>query len=347
MGRILGTSFPLDFQAQQMARQQPQRIKVAGYGNGIMSDLGETDAAPVPLDYSRPAVDTPKGKGYYGKDGAVYVKGPDGSTTKILQGYDRDASWEASKRDFERRKAEASIAHENEATASLSAARNIKEDQTSEAYLERKFGKPPKGMRWDASGQAIAIPGGDVEQSAKTAVDTGTETIRKIDEMIGKRDANGNLVEGSKAHPGFSDVVGAKWSGGLPMAVGMEPIGGTDAANFKARLDEIKGGAFLKAFDTLKGGGQITEVEGKKATDAITRMNAAQSEAEFVKAAQEFRDVVQRGVERSQSRAGAPTPPGAAPRQAVAAPPDPAQHAGKIMTDSDTGVRYRSDGQRG
>lgn len=104
---------------QPQAPQQPQmqRIKVAGYGNnGIMSDLGQTDAAPVPLDYSRPAVDTPKGKGYYGKDGSVYVKDSQGGLTKILLGYDRDASYQAAKRNFDLQKAQADITQTQAAT---------------------------------------------------------------------------------------------------------------------------------------------------------------------------------------------------------------------------------------
>lgn len=297
-----GRVVPLDFGGQQ---QQPQRIKVAGYGNGIMSDLGQTDAAPVALDYSRPAIQTPKGKGYYGKDGAVYVKDANGQTTKILQGYDRDASYLAAKRDFERRKAEqeivqsqASTEHMQEATEASRVARSVKEDPFTQANLEKRYGKAEKGLQWTPDGKLVAAPGSTQDISAQSTMATGTDTLRKIDEMIGKRDAQGKLVEGSKPHPGFEGTIGATL---LP---GARLIPGTDAADFDARLNEVKGGAFLKAFETLKGGGQITEVEGKKATDAITRMNRSQSEDEFVKAALEFRKVVQDGLDRAQSIRG-------------------------------------------
>lgn len=104
------------------AASQQQRIKVAGYGNGIMSDLGETMGAAPQIDYARGQVDTPKGRGYYGKDGSVYVKGPEG-LTKVLLGYDRDASYVAAKRDFEKRKAEADIAQTQAQTAEIGAPR--------------------------------------------------------------------------------------------------------------------------------------------------------------------------------------------------------------------------------
>ena len=86
---------------------------------------------------------------------------------------------------------------------------------------------------------------------------------------------------------------------------------GTDAADMQARIDEIKGGAFMQAFQSLKGGGQITEQEGAKATAAITRMSAMQSPAEFKKALTEFREVIDAGMARAKAKAGAPTSTGA------------------------------------
>ena len=85
------------------------------------------------------------------------------------------------------------------------------------------------------------------------------------------------------------------------------PIPGTEAADFTVLLDQIKGKQFLEAFETLKGGGQITEVEGRKATEAMARMNTAQSENEFKAALQEFKGIVQQGVERAKQKAAPQT----------------------------------------
>ncbi len=64
----------------------------------------------------------------------------------------------------------------------------------------------------------------------------------------------------------------------------------------------------MQAFQSLKGGGQITEIEGKKATQAITRMETAQSEAEFMRAAREFQDVIRDGVDKARAQAGGRNP---------------------------------------
>jgi hypothetical protein len=135
-------------------------------------------------------------------------------------------------------------------------------------------------------------------------LDTAEMTLREVDDLIGKRDANGALLKGQKPHPGFETAVGFSF---LP---GARFVPGAPAADFQARFDQIKGGAFLQAFETLKGGGSITNVEGDKGTAALNRMGLAQSEKEFVQAAREFQDVVRTGVARAKKMSGAPATAG-------------------------------------
>jgi hypothetical protein len=80
----------------------------------------------------------------------------------------------------------------------------------------------------------------------------------------------------------------------------------TDTARVKARIDQIKGGAFLQAFESLKGGGQITELEGQKAEAAQSRLNTAQSEEDFRDALNEFRFYIDQGIRRLNGEQIAP-----------------------------------------
>ena len=136
--------------------------------------------------------------------------------------------------------------------------------------------------------KAAGREGGKIQaQAAATlpaTISTAKEAVRKVDELL--------------QSPGFSTTVGAT------LAPGARFVPGTDAADFMARFDEIKGGAFMQAFNTLKGGGQITEKEGEKATAAITRMSIAQSEKEFKAAAKEFQDVLRAGIRNAEKKAG-------------------------------------------
>lgn len=112
-----------------------------------------------------------------------------------------------------------------------------------------------------------------------------------------------DLIEKLKNHPGKRYAVGV---------LGAAPtVPGTPQADFVALLEQAQGKAFLEAFNTLKGGGQITEVEGKKATQAIARMQRSQSVAAFNSALDDYKAVIQGGLRRAQQRAGVS---GGAPR---------------------------------
>ena len=87
-----------------------------------------------------------------------------------------------------------------------------------------------------------------------------------------------------------------------------------------ARFDQLKGRAFLQAYTTLRGGGQITEVEGKKAEDALARLNRSLSETEAKQALADFRDAVTVGMQKLREKAGVAPESAPVSRGAPAAP---------------------------
>lgn len=136
---------------------------------------------------------------------------------------------------------------------------------------------------------------GQVTATPQDLADKAQQGIGLINQLIGEGDSG-------KTHPGFSDAVGAK---GLSSGFGLlsKPISGTKAADFQALLDQVSGQAFLDARQQLKGGGAITDFEGKKAEGAITRMKTSQSEDEFIKAAKEYRNILQSASDRALAKA--------------------------------------------
>jgi hypothetical protein len=121
------------------------------------------------------------------------------------------------------------------------------------------------------------------------------------------------LLERVKTHPG------RKWSTGGTSILPKAP--GTSAADFQVLLDQIGGQQFLQAFETLKGGGQITEVEGRKATEAQARLNPKQSEESFLQGVTELQQIARAAKERAaakiqpQESPSTPAAQSAAPRQ--------------------------------
>lgn len=149
---------------------------------------------------------------------------------------------------------------------------------------------------------------------------TALGTLKIIGDMIGDaqvdekgkvfvpkvKTAEGKEVRGRQPAKGFGNFVGA----GIPY---LEKISGTSEADYKAMYDQVTSRAFLEAFERIKGGGAITEKEGTKATEALIRAKASQSEAEFIRAMREFEQAIKDGLEGARKKAGMYRPEGGAP----------------------------------
>ena len=111
-----------------------------------------------------------------------------------------------------------------------------------------------------------------------------------------------DVIQQIRNHPGKQYGTGAI-GGYLPA------VPGTAQAGFVDLVDQAKGKTFLEAFNSLKGGGQITEAEGKKATDALARLNRARRQEDFDKALSDLEAVIQAGAVRAyRSARQAPQP---------------------------------------
>jgi hypothetical protein len=212
------------------------------------------------------------------------------------------------------------------------------------AYVDPTTGQAVWGTIGDARGKQAAVYSPETKQLVATSAARGKE----LGEASGKAevssvsaDATADLLKRQVnellSHPGFESTVGATL---LP---GLRFVPGTDEAGFMSRFDQIKGGSFLKAYEILKGGGEITEIEGKKATDAMNRMNISTSEKEFAAAAKDFVDAYDAGFAKLKKQASLG---GNTASKEMAALPPPSQLVGKTVRDTVTGIRYKSDGTR-
>lgn len=129
------------------------------------------------------------------------------------------------------------------------------------------------------------------------------------------------LVDALKNDPALPSMVG-------PIDA-YKPNVSAAANRFQSRLDQLKGTAFLQAYQMLKGGGAITENEGMKAEQAMSRLNTAMNEEDFISALNDFQDAVRTGYEKIMARSGMGSQP--------AAPAAPAQSA----TDSNDPLGLR------
>lgn len=188
-------------------------------------------------------------------------------------------------------------------------------DLTSGKPIDANSRKMLEAHIVDLSTQLKSIGGAAPAQTAQPAVPGGIALQSSAEKIAADEQAKANVKpleqrQGALASAQYLDKVltmalnhpGRETATGLSGT--LDPrnyVPGTDAKNFAVVRKQIEGSAFLQAFETLKGGGQITEREGEKATDAIIRINTAQSDAEFKKALEEFQGVVRASIARQKS----------------------------------------------
>ena len=126
------------------------------------------------------------------------------------------------------------------------------------------------------------------------AKETGGPTPAQVEGSVAGAEDAVAQIDKLLNHPGFSEAVGA--------SMGTSYIPGTDARGAIALHNQVTGTAFLDAYNSLRGTGSITEIEGKKATAAKTRMDLSTSEKDYIEAAEEFKTILKRGIEREKAR---------------------------------------------
>lgn len=146
------------------------------------------------------------------------------------------------------------------------------------------IGRIPKNL---AEAEAQKVAGkqrGQAQAEYNSVIEQADQSIALIDQML--------------THPGRQAATGlSSWNP-------LNSIPGTSARDFNVMGAQLQGKAFLEAFESLKGGGQITEIEGRKATEAIARLDTSQSEQAYKAALMELRSILEAGKRRAAQRAG-------------------------------------------
>jgi hypothetical protein len=184
--------------------------------------------------------------------------------------------------------------------AAQEAAKTTAQEQAKEAAAAAAAPALAKRERNLAFSKARGTADAKFMELAPTAIDASNEGRDILTQMVGDAyiDERGKITvpkDGRRPHSGFEGVVGL----GFP---GMRFVPGSPEADFDKKLKQVIGKAFLKAFNDLKGGGSITEKEGEKATDAITRLSRFSSEVEFIRAARELENILAKGEQRALDR---------------------------------------------
>lgn len=160
---------------------------------------------------------------------------------------------------------------------------------------------PPSGMTIESDGRGgfRMVQGA----GAMNAQDDAMKAVNQADQML-------SSIDGILNDPALDNATG--------LLSPTQRIPGTDAYRFGTRARQLEGQAFLQAFESLKGAGQITEIEGAKATQAIGRLDTAQSADDYREALAELKGVITAARGRAANRAGLDLPAPSAPSDTAA-----------------------------
>jgi hypothetical protein len=139
--------------------------------------------------------------------------------------------------------------------------------------------------------QSPAAQAADIE-TAKA----GAAANAQLPQVLADAQQARDLIQVIKKNP-----EGPKRTGALSL---LPAIPGTSGASFDAEHNQLQGKLFMQAYNGLRGGGQITEVEGRKATEAIGRLSRAQTWHDYNKALDDLDGVLGAGMQRAQQQPG-------------------------------------------
>jgi hypothetical protein len=312
-------------------QQQPSRkLRVVGYGNGQATDLGEEDWQAPAIDYTRPGIDVPGvGKGNYGADGrSAYVQTPQGMT-KVLLGYDAEASDRRNDMALKREAARTQLEQEglqNEGLRQRNAMLAAGPQQTmndapqgamvpSQKALNDFYGKAPDGKRWTADGKLELIPDGNQKVA----------------------DAQDVLAILDQAEPLLEQSTGSY--GGAAIDQAARVFGhATDGAKAAAQLKALQGTLVSK----------MPKMSGPQSDkDVLLYKEMAGQIGDPTIPAEQKRAAMQTIRELNTRYAGGgtlATPAGKTGRRELDAMPMAHQYPGKLLTTPD-GQRFKSDGK--
>jgi len=156
---------------------------------------------------------------------------------------------------------------------------------TGTQIIDKGTGAPVRTIDKDVAGAASLREQGAAQGKALADVP------RQVDNAQLALDT----IKAIRSHPGRKYGLGV---------YGVVPgIPGTEQRGFVNLVDQAKGQVFLQAFNSLRGGGQITEAEGSKATQALARLDRAQSQQDFDKALDDLQSVIESGLRRAETTA--------------------------------------------
>lgn len=168
--------------------------------------------------------------------------------------------------------------------------------------LQRDPIKMDAGDSWILLDPTTRAPIGQVKknlaeaEAAKAVGDARGKAQSDLPGVVSNAQNITTYIDGVLNDPNLDSMIG--YSGYLPNVT-------PQAKALQAKINQLSGQGFLIAFQNLKGAGAITEMEGRKATESLSRLQEmVQSGTDYRQALKDFKAEVQRLVDVAKTKAG-------------------------------------------
>lgn len=138
---------------------------------------------------------------------------------------------------------------------------------------------------------------------------------RAENQVVNETAAPKDIAAADKA---LSEIEALKKDPNRALATGatsvLNAIPGSPGYDFQNRVNQVKSGAFMTAIQQMRGMGALSNAEGQTATAAVTRLDTATSEEEFLSALNDYEAIIKLARDRAQKAmpSAAPTAPAGA-----------------------------------
>ncbi len=194
----------------------------------------------------------------------------------------------------------------------------ITQDDTGKYHLFQasKAGGPPK---------EIELPYGWMPQQQYLDTGTGFQAMPKVGSGQGAmvpKDVAGQQVQeeigtniGKKIAAAPNDIQAADNALAIINSLRTDPnkargtgmtsifnaIPGTAGKSFQKKVDQATAGAFMTGIQAMRGMGALSDAEGRRASDAVARMDTATTEEEFDKALNDYEGIVRQAKAKAET----------------------------------------------
>jgi hypothetical protein len=139
------------------------------------------------------------------------------------------------------------------------------------------------------------------KKEAEMRTESQTSADLALPQVQAEAESTLGVINKLRNHAGLDKATGAS-------GMFFNSVPGSDAYDFKNLHEQAAGKVFIQAFQSLKGAGAITDIEGKAATQAISRMNnLRQSKESYLESLGELESVVKNSLQRKQGAANGTT----------------------------------------